>query len=71
MARKINNVMPKIQVANNIVLFPTTTSLKNVVTSSSNEKEEEWYKKKPDKKNQLTSIMFQSFLFIYNGNSNS
>ncbi len=38
MATKISNAMPEIQVANNIVLFPTTHSLKNV-TSSSNEKE--------------------------------
>jgi hypothetical protein len=40
MATKISNAMPRIQVANNIVLFPTTPSLKNVATSSSNEKEE-------------------------------
>jgi len=33
--------MPKIQVANNIVIFSTTPSLKNVVASLSNEKEEE------------------------------
>jgi len=33
--------MPEIQVAKNIVLFPTVPSLKNVVASSLNEKEEE------------------------------
>jgi len=35
---KISNVMPKIQVAKNIVIFLTTPSLENVVASSSNEK---------------------------------
>jgi hypothetical protein len=40
MATKINNVMFKIEVIKNIVLFPTTPSLKNVATWSSNEKEE-------------------------------
>jgi hypothetical protein len=35
---KISNVMPKIQVAKNIVFFLTTPSLENVVASSSNEK---------------------------------
>jgi hypothetical protein len=39
MAKNINNVMPKIQATKNIVLFPTTPSLKNVVASSSNEKD--------------------------------
>jgi hypothetical protein len=38
MATKISNAMPKIQVAKNIVFFPTTPFLKDV-TSSSNEKE--------------------------------
>jgi hypothetical protein len=38
MITKINNVMLGIQVANNIVIFPTTP-LKNVATSLSNEKE--------------------------------
>jgi hypothetical protein len=33
--------MPEIQVANNIVLFLTAPSLRNVTTSLSNEKEEE------------------------------
>ncbi len=41
MAKNISNVMPKIQATKNIVLFPTTPSLKNVVASSSNEKEKE------------------------------
>jgi hypothetical protein len=41
MAKKINNVMPEIQATNNIFLFLTTPSLKNVVASSSNEKEKE------------------------------
>jgi hypothetical protein len=40
MATKISDVMLKIQVIKNIVLFPITPSLKNVVASSSNEKEE-------------------------------
>ncbi len=40
MATKINNAMLEIQVAKNIVLFPTIPSLKNVLVSSSNEKEE-------------------------------
>jgi hypothetical protein len=33
--------MPKIQITNDIVIFSTTPSLKNVVASFSNEKEEE------------------------------
>jgi hypothetical protein len=41
MAKKISNVMPKIQTINNFIFFPTAPSLKNVVASSSNEKENE------------------------------
>jgi hypothetical protein len=41
--------MVEIQVTNNIVIFLTTPSLKNVVASSSNEKEEKQYRKKLDK----------------------
>jgi hypothetical protein len=41
MAIKISNVMLKIQVAKNIVLFLIAPFLKNVTTSSSNEKEKE------------------------------
>jgi len=64
MATKINIVMLEIQATNNIVFFPTTPSLKNVIASFSNEKEKKYYKKKLNKKNQLTSIMFQSFLLF-------
>jgi hypothetical protein len=64
MATKINIVMLEIQATNNIVLFPTTPSLKNVITSFSIEKKEKYSNKKPNKKNQLTSIMFQSFLLF-------
>jgi hypothetical protein len=41
MVTKISNLMPEIQTANNIVLFPTSPSLKNVATSLSNENEKE------------------------------
>jgi hypothetical protein len=37
---KISNVMFEIQVAKNIVLLPTTPSLKKFAPSSTNEKEE-------------------------------
>jgi hypothetical protein len=39
MATKISNATPKIETTNNIILFHTAPSLKNVTTSSSNEKE--------------------------------
>jgi hypothetical protein len=41
MTKKINNAVLEIQATKNIVLSPTTPSLKNVVASSSNEKEKE------------------------------
>jgi hypothetical protein len=41
MLTKISNVMLEIQATKNIVLFPTSSYLKNVATSSLNEKEEE------------------------------
>jgi hypothetical protein len=41
MAKNISNAMLEIQATKNIVLFPTTPSLKNVIASSSNENENE------------------------------
>ncbi len=49
MVRKISNVMAKIQVAKNIILFLATSSLKNLTTSLANEEEEKQYKKKLEK----------------------
>jgi len=64
MATKISNAMLEIQTTKNIVLFPTTVSLKNVATSSSNEKKKNNIKKSLTKQNQLISIVFQSFLLF-------
>jgi len=64
MATKISNAMLEIQTTKNIVLFPTTVSLKNVATSSSNEKKKSNIKKSLTKQKQLISIVFQSFLLF-------
>jgi hypothetical protein len=52
--------MLEIQIKTNIVLFPTTPSLKKITPSCANEEQTKSIGKNVTKKNQLTSIMFQS-----------